>query len=147
MKEGESMKRFACLLMLLVILPVCAFAHDLESFNLYADVFGATELSDGKINGKYTNFVSDGCNIGFSEESGETNRIIVMGNGLPFIRYGMAAIMYFCPDSSSFAYNCGMFLSCFLLAKDGDDNIAYTKEGNLIVIQIKEKGYAMVVNR
>ena len=141
------MKRFTCLLILLVILPVCAFAHDLDTFNLYADVFGATELADGEKSGKFTDFVSEGCIIRFSEEDGQTQRIMVTGDGLPFIRYSIAAIMYFCPDSSSFAYNCGVFLSGLLMLPKGEDTITYTQEGNLIVIQNREKDYAFGVNR
>ena len=132
-------------MLILCLLPVCALAVDLDLFNEYASVFGVPELKDGTFDGKYTTFNSEGCTIYFRELEDDLI-IYVEGDGDPFFAYSVAAIMCIEPDSSAFAYNCGMLLSTFLLSRE-DRGTAETKAGNLIMIQKRGNGFMFAVNR
>ena len=139
------MKRIACVVLIMILLPACALAVNLDLFNDYAGLFGEPELKDGTFDGKYTVFNSEGCTIYFREMEDDLI-IYVEGDGDPFFAYSVAAIMYIEPDSSAFAYNCGILLSTFLLNREGQGT-AHTMAGNLIMIQKRNDGYMFAVNR
>lgn len=141
------MKRLLCAALVLLFLPVCAVADDLDNFNTYAAIFGVPELSNGTANDNHTDYVSDGVSVRFTEENGQIKRILVIGDGLPFIRYCIAAIMCLCPDTSNFTYNCGAFLSTFIMLQAGQEKAAYTKEGYSLVFDDNGENYAFGVNR
>lgn len=140
------MKRIACVLCILCLLPVAASADRLGDFNLYAQAFGEPILSGGQDNGKYTVYESDGCRISFQE--GETVRIYVEGDGIPFLAYAMAAVMAFDPSAGNYTRNAGRFFSLFLLSRsDTETHAEYTETGGLMGIRRKDSGFLFYVGK
>lgn len=140
------MKKLFCVLLILCLLPACALGVDTDSFNDFASVFGAPELKDGTYDGKYTTFLSEGCSVYFREMEDDLI-IYVAGSGENFIAYCIASIMYMEPDSAAFSYNCGQFLSIFLLTRTGEEHTSFTQAGNLLLVQKRDDGYVFAVNR
>lgn len=139
------MKRIVCLILIVCLFPVCASALDLEVFNTFAGVFGEPELSGGVVDGKRTTFECDGCSVQFMDENGKTYCIYVVGTGDSFVRYSAAAIMTLYPDSSTFAYNCGQFMSAYLFAKEGEDGESLSAAGHLMLVRKRKTDYVFAV--
>lgn len=142
------MKRFLCALMILCLVPVCAFCADLDDFNMYASIFGEEEI-DSKTLTKYppySMYNASGCTVAFYEDGGKVTRIIVEGDGDAFFAYSMAAIMFFDSSSEDFAENAGQLLSSFLLCRNSSEGSAgQTKTGEIIYVEKAEKGYRFIV--
>ena len=148
--EGDGMKRFLCALLVLCLIPVCVSAADFSDFNMYAYLFGEEEIdfASGVASGNFVICHSDGCTVSYKEEDGEVKTIVVEGDGLPFVAYAMAAIMFFEPDSSSYIINAGRFLSAFLLFRR--DHEPVTRQVTLDTyfgIRDSEKGFLVLVGK
>ena len=144
------MKRFLCTLLVLCLIPVCVSAVDLSDFNMYAYIFGEDEidLSAGRTSKAFTIYESNGCTIAFKEEDGEIKTIVVEGDGLPFVSYAMAAIMFFAPDSSDFVLNSGRFLSQFLMfRRKQETEMGTLSTGANFQITTSDKGALFMVMR
>ena len=144
------MKKFLCLLLILCILPVCAFAGYLDVFNIYAKVMEVPQLDESmKVSGKNNMDIyrSDMCTIAFSlKSSGYPECIIVEGNDINFFAYSLASLMYF-DDMKYFSAYAASLLSDAMMCRSGGektrrfaDNLAYsiskseTTEGNLLIV-------------
>ena len=131
-----SMKKFLLLLIVCVMIISFAYADNMNDFNVYAGIFGASELkeytesiSDGKIIRDYR---SDDCRIVFVKKDEKLKSIIVVGTGDKFLAYCAAAIMQFDTSSENRATNYGNLLSAYLMTVSGtadDDFVGYTVSG------------------
>jgi hypothetical protein len=144
-----NMKRLACLFLVVFLLPACACALDLDSFNTYAAVFGEAELSEsGAISANGLTVIKAGaCRVTFSEDGDTLKRIIVEGDGVPFLAYSMAAIMQFDPDSANYADNAGQLLSAFLLCRSSGEGAGKTVSGNTIYLQRSDTAFLFTVGK
>lgn len=148
-ERGMNMKRIACLILVACLLPVCAFALDLDNFNTYASIFGESELSaNGALSANGLTIIKAGtCRITFNEDGNTLKRIIVEGDGVSFLAYSMAAIMQFDPDSANYASNAGQLLSAFLLCRTNGEGMGNTVSGNLIYIQKSDSAYYFTIGK
>lgn len=150
MKGEISVKRIICALLILFMLPACAFALDLDDFNMCAYIFGEPEIdpSSGKTVKNYVMFESDGCTVSFKEENGTIMNISVNGDGVPFLAYSMAAIMVFDPDSANLTSNAGQLLSMFLMnRKESEETYGTIAAGGFFAIGKNENGYIFIVGK
>lgn len=158
------MKRFVCVLSLFVLLfasssaefgnidtklrAVGAVKLDLSEFNMYASVFGEPEFTtDGTYVDGYTLYKADGCTVAFWDENLTITRIAVIGDGVPFLAYSMAAIMFFCPDSAYYTENAGNLFSSFILARSNGDQYGATNTGMMFAIQKRESDYMFIIGK
>lgn len=143
------MKKLACIILTLCLLPVCAFGIDFDGFNQYAEVFGANTINSS------TAIQTNGlaiCTIGsqrvtFSEDEGELKRIFIEGDGIDFLAYSMAAIMMFDQASENYTANAGQLLSAFLLSRSEKESCGTTVSGHLFLIQKQDKGYVFTIGK
>lgn len=140
------MKKALCLSLALLLLPSVASAVDVSSINDYLSVFGQPELEEGVFDGKYTVYNAGACNVYFRELEDDLI-IYVDGNGANYLALCTAAAMSLEKDNSGFAYNAGVILSNYLLACGGEDNDAYTQDGNLVMFVHRNDGITFAVNR
>lgn len=141
------MKKIFCLLLILCLLPSCAFALDLDEFNIFAAVVGAEELNiaNGKTSGNYTGFVQGDCHIYFSEEGGKLTDIFVEGNGDDFLAYCCAAMHVFDPNGNT-TNNHGQFLTMYFLAHmETEHQTGQTSNGLFFFLEPSEKGYMFMI--
>lgn len=144
--EGETMKRFVCVFLILCLLPVCAFAVDLDEFNIFASVIGAPELDSAtaqNVNG-YSRFIQGDCSIIFSEKDGKSN-IFVQGSGDEFLAYCCAAIHVFDLNGNTTS-NHGQLLTMYFLAHtETEHQTGQTSNGYFFFIEPREAGYMFMI--
>lgn len=142
------MKRLVCVLLILCVLPVCAFGIDFDGFNQYAEVFGAKEIDPSSaIQANGLSFCSvGGQRVTFSEDDGALKRIFIEGDGVDFLAYSMAAIMMF-DSSENYSANAGQLLSAFLLSRSENESYGTTVSGCLFLIQKQDKGYVFTIGK
>lgn len=141
------MKRIICALLILCIIPACAFAIDLEEFNVFASVLGAQEIDESalKVAGKYMGIVQTDCNLYFEEEEGKLKSIFIDGKGEDFLAYCCAAIHVFDPDGNT-TTNHGQLLSMMLLARTSKEHqTGQTSTGYYFFIEPSEKGFLFLI--
>ena len=119
------MKKFVVMLLACLMIASCACADTVYDFNLYASIFGASEVKDGSestIDGQeIQDFTSDDCRIVFASKDGKLKSIIVVGIGDKFLAYCASAIMQFDKSSENRTANYGNFLSLYLLSLNDDE--------------------------
>ena len=141
------MKRFFCALMTLIFLPAFAFALDLQDFNDYAAVLGASEIDikQAKKSGKYTGIVSDDCSIYFVEENEKLQSIIIDGKGDSYLAYCCAAIRTFDPSGST-TQNHGQLLTMYLLAHNASEHqTGQTSNGIFFFVEPSKTGFLFMI--
>ena len=149
-ERGMKMKRFVCALLVLCLIPVCAFCVDLDEFNMYASIFGEEELDadSGQTQDSRTFYRPGDCIVAFNEKGSSVNSIMVNGDGIPFLAYSMAAIMYFDPSSENYSANAGQFFSTFLLCRNkSEESYGSLVNGEYIVVEKIDKGYMFIVGK
>jgi hypothetical protein len=140
------MKRTICVFLALFLLPAVASAVDVSSVNNYLAAFGEPDLAGGEFDGKYTVYKAGECNVYFRELEDDLI-IYVDGGGANYLALCTAAAMSLEEDNSGFAYNAGVILSNYLLARGGGDQTAYTQDGNLVMFAHRSGGITFAVNR
>ena len=149
------MKKFLVVLLVCVMFIPSAFAVDTNDFNIYASVFGASEVNNGtestNDNGNIvTQYYSDECRIVFIEESGKTKSIAIVGQGDKFLAYCAAAIMVFDHISDNRTTNYGQLLSIYLLAigdNSKEDHTGMTVSGSLMAMQNSGESCRFIIVR
>ena len=145
------MRKLIAVILIICILPTCAFALDLTAFNTNAYICGEKEGLDeskGNQSDPYIIFSANDCLIGFLEENDQISNIVVQGDGSHFLAYAMAAIMVFVGDNDLFAENAGTLLSCFLLVRgSGKEKMFYTTAGQVIYIRPHNDEYFFTVGK
>ena len=147
--EGDTVKRFVCVFLILCLIPVCAFgswAEDIvENFNIYAELFGALELDENtlqEVSGKKVYTTKIGF-VGFDDKS-----ISISGDGETFLIYAMGALSVLEKSNANFTDNCGLVLSNYLMCRlDGKEQYAMTKGNIVFLIQTYENGFLFVASR
>ena len=142
------MKRLACFLLILCLVPVCAFALDLSEFNDIASVFGADRIDEKTAtvkNGAYY-YNSDDCQIIIVEESGEFSQIFITGKGDAFLAYCAAAI-YVSDSANSFVSNNGQLLTVYLMAHKGGRLNGQMTHGQYFFIEQKDDYFIFMTGK
>ena len=147
MKGEMKMKRFLCVLLACLIIAPSAFAIDVTDFNMYAEIFGGTEIKDGVEtqleSGVFTEYKADGCRIIFRETDGSIKTIYVIGEGESFILYSCAALMFVDNETANASKNMGNFLLGYLMAKgseNSDPHMSQTLSGSLFGVNKEDEG-------
>ena len=141
------MKRVACVLLLLCLIPVCAFAIDIDEFNAFASVLGASELNmeESKTSGIHTGFMKDDCKIYFDEIDGKLDGIYVDGQGDSFLAYCCAALHLFDPDGQT-SINHGQLLTMYLMAHKTDNyQTGQTQNGYYFFMEKQDGGFFFMI--
>lgn len=140
------MKRFICVLIVcLMVAP--ALAETVDDFNLYADMFGANDVSNGDARDDRIRFIQDGCTITFGLDGEEIISALIQGDGDPFLAYSLAAIMVHDPVSANVAHNGGQLLLYYLMCKDEPgDHLGQTVSGCYFQVERKEnEGFSFMI--
>ena len=147
MKGEMKMKRFLCVLLACLIIAPSAFAIDVTDFNMYAEIFGGKEITDGVVSeldtGVFTEYKANDCKIIFRETNGSLNTIYVIGEGEPFILYSCAALMFVDTKTENASKNMGNFLLGYLMAKgseNSDPHMSQTVSGSLFGVNKEDEG-------
>ena len=142
------MKKIICILLVLCIFPVCAFALDLDEFNVFASVVGVSELdiNEAKVSDFHYGFVKEGCKIYIDEKvKGKIDGIYIIGKGDSFLAYCCAAIHVFDQHTSS-SSNYGQLLTMYLMAHTTEEYQAgETQNGYLFFIQKTDGEYMFLI--
>ena len=108
----------------IILIASSASALDLENFNAYAAVFGASEidLSAADTVGLYSQIEKDNCEIIFKayEDEKLSDRvqfIFITGTGDNFLAYSAAAILHYAPNGDRIN-DLGQLITSYLLARD-----------------------------
>ena len=146
------MKRVMITISACLLLAASATAESVSDFNIYAEIFGASAISNGiqsmVENQEVFDFTSDGCRIVFASENDELNSIIIVGTGDKFLAYCAAAIMQFDKQSENRTINYGYLLSNYLLAlgdTSGQDFIGSTVSGAIMSIKQEGDQYRFII--
>lgn len=140
------MKRFLCVLTACLMIVPVAMADDLEEFNMYAEIFGGTQISGGSVTenekGVFTQFNSEGCQIIFMNENGSLKTIYVLGSGEAFLTYAAAAMMVCDPDSEHARENLGAILLNYYLARGSgitENQVGYNAAGQVFGVNREDE--------
>ena len=146
------MKRLIVSLTACLLIASSAAADAVPDFNLYAEIFGAHEISNGiesVIDSQdVLDFTSDGCRIVFASENEKLNSIIIVGIGDKFLAYCAAAIMMFDKQSENRTTNYGQLLTTYLLAlgdSKGEEHIGSTVSGAITSIKQEGDQYRFII--
>ena len=147
--EGDTVKRFVCVFLILCLLPVCAFGGTLDDsiskFNITADLFGAPELNKStlqEVSGKKV-YTYQGGFVGFDDKG-----ISISGNGETFLIYAICALSVLDGSNANFTDNCGLVMSNYLFCKlDGEDKYGITKGSVGFLISTYDNGFLFVAGR
>lgn len=108
----------------IILIASSASALDLENFNDYTAVFGASEidLSAADTVGLYSQIEQDDCEIIFKayEDEKLSDRvqfIFITGTGDNFLAYSAAAILHYAPNGDK-TNDLGQLIISYLLARD-----------------------------
>lgn len=108
----------------IILIASSASALDLENFNDYAAVFGASEidLASADTVGLYSQIEQDDCEIilkAYEDEklSDRVQFIFITGTGDNFLAYSAAAILHFAPDGNR-TNDLGQLITSYLLARN-----------------------------
>ena len=146
------MKRIMITISACLLLAASATAESVSDFNMYAEIFGASEISNGIQSAvedqDVLDFTSDGCRIVFASENDKLNSIIILGSGDKFLAYCAAAIMRFDPDSSNMTVNFGRLLASYLLCQGSssdEERTEFTKAGQIISVKREGDQYRFII--
>ena len=138
------MKRLLCAVLLLCLVCSSAIAEIFDEFDIMAGVFGCNlflESEKIETNG-YEIYIRGDCKIAFKDE-----RIIIDGKGEEFVPYCMAALMAIDTDTSAFERNAGLFLSRYLLARDGTEQYGQTVNGYTFLFTKSDNGLMFTIGK
>lgn len=142
------MKKFIAILLACLMIVPSAFAVDLNTFNLYAGLFGAPEISeaDGDARDDVIQFKQAGCTITIRHENGKINLGLVQGDGDAFLAYCLAMIMEFDPSSVNVAHNGGQLLLYYLMGKEEPGkHMGQTVSGCYFTVEQEGEGYSFTI--
>lgn len=131
-ERGVTLKRFACMVIMLCLVCSVAVADMVDDFIIFASVFGCPtfDSSDLEEYNGYRMIEKGDCRIAFKGE-----RIIVDGKGEEFAPYCMAAIMVFEPETATFTQNAGEFYARYLMCRSNPEELGTTSSGYTFLMQ------------
>ena len=145
------MKKLFALLILAVMLVSSASAVDIEEFNVYANVMGASDLGEPNqtketSGGTLIQYVSDGTRVIFREDGGKLKAVYVIGEGDAFLQYSAATMAFIDTDTKNAMENFGGLLYYYLRAHTSSDpQVGYLASGAVYGVEKKEDGYQFIV--
>ena len=145
--KGDCMKRIICVLLILCMIPAFSFAVDLDEFNTFSSVLGASELdmNEAKVSGKHIGFVKDGCNVYIDEVNGKIDGIYIQGQGDSYLAYCCAAVHVFDPNGNT-TQNHGQVLTMYLMAHETNEYMTgQTQNGYYFFIQKQDNGFFFLI--
>lgn len=141
------MKRFVCLLLVLFLAPVCAFADTVSEFNIYAETFNITQLDESNLTIKdnYKQYKAGLCYVIFEGE----DSIYVRGTGEDFILYGITALMSFEESATALRENAGNFLYYYFVIRAGItyEQVMETVSGAKFIIMKDGDNYILSLSK
>lgn len=146
------MKRLACLLLVLILIPVCSSASqvtdfDLDEYNRCAAVFLASPMVFKHTENGMDFFMAEGCAVAYSHD-GNKMQFGITGSNVRFISYALAAVMYVSKERD-FSRNAGLFLEAYLDCVNGlkEDAILAFPTGEAVNVSRYDDGYMVLIGR
>lgn len=141
------MKKPLIIIVLLCFICSIATAETIHDFDVKAIVCGESsiDLSTAvELNGM-TMYKAGDCQVVFKMKGDEIERIYVMGDGVQFLAYSMAAVMTFDPSTDNLSENAGRLFSLFIFARTDPEQYGKILTGETFTVQQYNGAYLFTI--